>query len=424
MKVCHITTVHPAQDARIFHRMCRALARRNIDVVVIAPQSFGSEPHLRPSPLNERLGRACRLRRSAIALRAALAEDADVYHFHDPELIPMALVLKALGNRAVVYDVHEDYPSMMRDKYWLPRWSRPAAALSVRLANRVAGKFLDGIVVADKGVAADFMRTAADKTLVYYNFPSLALFTPLAMPVAQPSADLVYLGGLSERAGIFVFFDALKILARRGVYPSVRLAGYTDGEKGLAAIDAALHRLGLADQVRFDGRLAHHDVAAWLRSGRIGLVLLQAVPKFMKNIPSKMFEYWACGLPVLASDLPPARQFLVEGQNGYLFAPSSAVHLAEKIAHLLRHPAECESLGRTGRRMVETGWNNDRQVDGLIRFYGKLLQQCSRETQQAMTRRVPPTALASSKGLPGDLSERSERPVSAGEAWEPGRQPR
>jgi glycosyltransferase involved in cell wall biosynthesis len=407
MEVCHITTVHPAQDARIFHRMCRALARRNINVAVIAPESFGGEPHLRPSLFNGDLGRAPRFQRSGIALRAALAEPADVYHFHDPELIPMALALKTLRrDSAIVYDVHEDYPSMMRDKYWLPPVTRRAAALGARVANRMAGKFLDGIVVADKGVAGDFMRAAGDKTLVYYNFPSLDLFTPLAIPVAQPSADLVYLGGLSERAGIFVLFDALKILAQRGVHPSVRLAGYTDGDKGLAAIDAALLRLGLSEQVEFHGRLAHHQVPAWLRSGRIGLVLLQAVPKFMKNIPSKMFEYWACGLPVLASDLPPARQFLVEGQNGYLFAPSSAVHLAERVAHLLQDPAKRQSLGRAGRRMIEAEWNNERQVDALVGFYKTLSQKRSRRTRRAIARRALPNPPVPTKDLPADLTER------------------
>ena len=407
MKVCHITTVHPAQDARIFHRMCRALARRNIDVAVIAPESFSGSPHLRPSPFNDSLGSAPRLRRSAIALRAALGEDAEVFHFHDPELIPMGLALKALRpGKAVVYDVHEDYPSMMRDKYWLPPATRPAAAVAARLANRIAGKFLDGIVVADKGVAGDFIGAAAEKILVYYNFPSLDLFAPAPETPIHSRADLIYIGGVSERAGIFVLFDALKILAQRGVHPSVRLAGYTDGDEGLAAMNAALGRLGLSSQVEFHGRLAHREVSAWLRSGRVGLVLLQAVPKFMKNIPSKMFEYWACALPVLASDLPPARQFLVDGQNGYLFPPASAAQLADRIAHLLRDPEQCDSLGRAGRRMIEAEWNNERQIDSLINFYGKLLRKCSRGTPRAIARSIPPNALASTKAVPTDLPER------------------
>jgi glycosyltransferase involved in cell wall biosynthesis len=407
MKICHITTVHPAQDPRIFHRMCRVLASHNNDVVLIAPETFTAEPRLRPSSYNERLGRAGRLRRSGpLALEAALREDAEVYHFHDPELIPMALLLKARRrDRAVVYDVHEDYPSMMRDKYWLPRWTRPAAALGARVANRIAAKVLDGIVTADGGVAEDFKKAGSENVFVHYNFPTADLFGNVNLVPVSPTCDLVYIGGLSERAGIFVLFDALKILAQRGVRPTVRLAGYTDGEQGLAAIDATLRTYGLQDQVKFDGRIAHVEVPAWLQRGRIGLVLLQAVPKFMKNIPTKMFEYWACGLPVLASDLPPARKFLVDGENGYGFSPASASELAERIAHLLSHPEECQRLGRNGRRMIDSRWNNDRQIGGLVKFYENLVEQSSRGMERAAARRIPREE-SPAKELLGDSPER------------------
>jgi glycosyltransferase involved in cell wall biosynthesis len=272
------------------------------------------------------------------------------------------------------------------------------------LANQLAARFLSGIVVADRGVADDFMKMAPRKILLHYNFPALDLFAyPNGAP-PRPTADLVYLGGLSERAGIFVLLDALEILAASGIKPTARLAGYTDGERGLAAIDAALRQRGLSEQVEFHGRLAHTQVPRWLRGGRIGLVMLQAVPKFMKNIPSKMFEYWACGLPVLASDLPPIRQFLVEGQNGYLFAPASAVQLAERIAYLLYNSEQCRSLGRAGRRMVETHWNNDRQVTQLIDFYEGLAAQRWRRPRRIAF--APGNRAASIKDLPADLPER------------------
>ena len=404
MNVCHITTVHPTKDARIFYRMCRGLAANKIAVVLVAPGNFTPEPYLRDSTWNGKLAQAGRIRRAGIALRAALAERADVYHFHDPELIPMALALKTVKPAsAVVYDVHEDYPSMMRDKYWLPRWIRPAAASGAHLANRLAARCLDGIVVADRGVAGDFTKAASAKIFLYHNFPSLALF---ALPQVAPprvEVDLVYLGGLSERAGFFVLLEALEILAQRGTRPTVRLAGYTDGEKGLAMIDAALSGHGLRGQVEFYGRLAHDQVPAWLCTGRIGLVLLQALPKFMKNIPSKMFEYWACGLPVLASDLPPARQFLVDGKNGYLFSPKSAPQLAERIDYLLNHPETCRELGQTGQHMVREQWNNESQIGQLIHFYERLAHQSLRErrlSSVSLRRRDDP---ASIKDLPGDL---------------------
>jgi glycosyltransferase involved in cell wall biosynthesis len=372
MKICHITTVHPVQDARIFHRMCRALAAKQTAVVLIAPGSFNPEDCLGPSRWNDALERASRMQRIRLALKAALSEDADICHFHDPELIPMGLLLKARKpHKAVVYDVHEDYPSMMRDKHWLPKWTRPAAAAAARCANQLAARCFDGIVVADRGVAEEFAGRAAHKTLVHYNFPRLDLFVRDAVKPA-PAADLVYVGGLNERTGIFVLFDALKILARCSIKPTVNLAGYTDGEAGLTELNAALCRYELGGQVRFYGRLPHHDVPDFLRAGRAGLVLLQPVPKFMKNIPTKMFEYWACGLPVIASDLPPIRQFLVDGQHGCLFDPKKPAELAERIAFLMSHPQQAQALGENGRRMVETQWNNESQTDALLEFYRRI----------------------------------------------------
>jgi glycosyltransferase involved in cell wall biosynthesis len=110
-------------------------------------------------------------------------------------------------------------------------------------------------------------------------------------------------------------------------------------------------------------------VPAWIRSGRVGLVTLQPIAKFMKNIPSKMFEYWACGLPVIGSDLPPIARFLSDGENGVLFSPSSAKDLARAIRFLLEQPDKTEAMGRRGRQLVREQWNNDRQVGQLMRFY-------------------------------------------------------
>jgi glycosyltransferase involved in cell wall biosynthesis len=308
----------------------------------------------------------------ALALRAALAEEADVYHFHDPELITVGIALKALRrSRAVVYDVHEDYPSMMMEKYWLPGPIRPLISKGAAVTNRLAALCLDGIVTADPWVANDFASAAREKTIVYYNFPVPSLFSAngKSTPV---KADLVYVGGISERSGIFVLLDALKLLGQQGCRPTVRLAGYTDGKKGAALIEKAISDHGLNEQVDFVGRIPHSDVPTLIRSGRIGLVMLQPIPKFMKNIPSKMFEYWACGLPVIASDLPPIRRFLSDGEQGLLFSPDSAASLAQAIRFMLEQPEERQRMGRLGQMQISQQWNNETQVDQLIRFYEKI----------------------------------------------------
>jgi glycosyltransferase involved in cell wall biosynthesis len=372
MHICHMTTVHPAKDARIFYRMSRALAERGYAVTLIAPES-SEDSLVRMSTWNAQIERAGRTKRLALALRAALAAHADIYHFHDPELIPLGLALKVLRpSAAVVYDVHEDYPAMMRVKYWIPEPLRPLIAQAAHLANTVAGVCLDGIVVADPNVQQDFQHVALHKAIVYYNFPTLSLFTPAPAEPAVAQADLVYIGGMSDRSGTFVLLDALALLAKQGISPSVRLAGYTDGEAGLVAIQQGIRTRGISAQVELRGRIPHTQVPAWIRSGRIGLVTLQPIAKFLKNIPTKMFEYWACGLPVIASDLPPIRPFLTNEKNGLLFAPTSAEDLAHVIAWLIRHPCEGKAMGQYGQEQVSKDWNNDRQIDGLIGLYEQI----------------------------------------------------
>jgi glycosyltransferase involved in cell wall biosynthesis len=308
-----------------------------------------------------------------LALRAALAERVDIYHFHDPELIPLGLALKVLRpSAAVVYDVHEDYPAMMRVKYWIPGPLRPLIAKAAHLANTAAGVCLDGIVVADPNVQQDFQHVALHKSIVYYNFPTLSLFTPAPAESSVAQVDLVYIGGMSDRAGMFVLLDALVLLAQQSLTPSVRLAGYTDGDAGLAAMQQGIRTRGLSAQIELRGRIPHTQVPAWIRSGRIGLVTLQPIAKFLKNIPTKMFEYWACGLPVIASDLPPIRPFLTNGKNGLLFVPTSAEDLARVIGWLMRHPGEGKAMGQYGQEQVAKDWNNDRQIDSLIGLYEQI----------------------------------------------------
>jgi glycosyltransferase involved in cell wall biosynthesis len=373
MKICHITTVHKPKDARIFHRMCSGLAAKGHEVTLIASAPFPDELGVRSSKWNERIASAGRLSRIVLALRAALSENADIYHFHDPELIALGLALKLLRpSKTVVYDVHEDYPSMMLEKYWIPKTVRPLISKGAQIANSLASLCLDGIVTADPGVQSDFQRLAGEKTLVYYNLPVPALFKPSLN--GTPKADLVYIGGMSERSGIFILLEALALLAKKGLRPTARLGGYTDGEKGRLEIEEAIRRKGLESQVELRGRMLHTEVPEWIRSGRVGLVTLQPIPKFMKNIPSKLFEYWACGRAAIASDLPPIRPFFSDRKNGLLFSPTDPESLAAAIEYTVEHPEETEQMGRVARQQVFENWNNDRQIDGLIEFYEKILK--------------------------------------------------
>jgi glycosyltransferase involved in cell wall biosynthesis len=378
-----MTTVHPPDDARIFYRMCQPLAQRGCWITLVAPENnvsitdaFVHHPPqayqdslVRLSPFNTLLGKASRLKRAYLAYRAALYANADIYHFHDPELLPVGFALKARKPHAkVIYDVHEDYPAQMYVKYWIPSTIRPLVAKGMHQMNAIANWNLDGIVTADPAVASSF---TPEKTMVFYNFPICDFFQ---IPPIPKQYDVVYLGGLSARTGMFVFLDALAILKATGIIVTACIAGYTDGTEGLAALCSGIRLRGLSSQVLMMGRIPHHHVPVFLHSGRIGLVALQPIAKFLSNIPTKLFEYWACGLPVLASDLPPTRPFLKDGANSLLFDPTNVVDLADRLSWLLTHPTERDKMGQYGHAQVATEWNNETQVTQLLQFYNRLVQ--------------------------------------------------
>lgn len=206
---------------------------------------------------------------------------------------------------------------------------------------------------------------------MFYNLPNLEFFSsPKTM---RKRFDVVYRGGLSERAGTFVLLDALQMLRRRGILAQALLFGYTDDNKVRSAILERINRMGLASQIFLHGRIPHAEMADTLSQARISVSPLLAIPKFMHNIPVKVFDSWACGLPVISSDLPPIKPFFQDGEYGILVPPGNAKALAQAIEDLLRNPARAEAMGRAGRKAVFERCNNSREIHKLISFYSKIL---------------------------------------------------
>ena len=173
-KVIHLTSVHPVFDGRVFHKEAKTLIKAGYDVILIAQHNKEEVVDgVKIIPLPKPRNRFERMTKVVWKLfRLALKEKADVYHFHDPELIPVGLVLR-LFSKKVIYDVHEDVPQQILTKDWIRSYIvRKITSFIFKGFENLSCIFFNGIVAATPDIAKKF---PSQKTITLRNFPILEL---------------------------------------------------------------------------------------------------------------------------------------------------------------------------------------------------------------------------------------------------------
>ncbi|HEY6465118.1 MAG TPA: glycosyltransferase [Candidatus Acidoferrales bacterium] len=374
--ICHFTTAHSALKSRSFHRQFLPLAQAGISVRYVSPApGEGLRDGIHFVPLSQPASGSRALPNHARLLRTLLQQHADIYHFQDPQLLPLGLLFKLCFRKRVIYDAYEDFPSMAANKSSLPRMLRPIAAHLIAAAEAFAARVFDAVTTADPLTMRRLARQGRSRKLVFYNFPNLDFFS--APPVTEKRFDLVYRGGLSERTGTFLLLDALRLLVNDRPSMRLLLLGYTDSPEADRHLHARIAALGLSSNIEIRGRIPHEEMAAALAEARIGVSPLLDIPKFRLNIPVKIFEYWACGQPVIASDLPPSRPFVRNSAAAVLFPPGDTFALARAIANLLEHPARASEMGQCGRAIIEQRLNNAPESRKLLSLCRSLIPASS-----------------------------------------------
>lgn len=172
ISICHVTSVHPAKDVRIFHKECRSLAKE-YEVYLIAPNvkdEIAEGVHILGVSLPK--GRLKRMLNLDAVYKKALEVDAAVYHFHDPELMRIGLRLKRKGKK-VVFDSHEDVPQQLLTKEYLPSWSKkPLSAIYAAIERRCLKQY-DALISVTPSIV-ERLETINPRTVMVTNYPSVS----------------------------------------------------------------------------------------------------------------------------------------------------------------------------------------------------------------------------------------------------------
>lgn len=363
-----MTSVHPPFDPRIFHKEAQTLVQAGYKVVLIAPhdKEYENVDGVQIVGLPRYKRRFFRPLNWWRILWAALRQKADVYHFHDPELLPVGWLLKRFGGRRVIYDCHEYYAEAMASRRWIPHIFRPLARIVFEVLESRIASSLSAVVVVTDGLLLSF-----EEATLLYNFPVKESFVTSTSAVRN-KRQLIYVGQLSRPRGIFMLVETMRLLKK---YEDVELflLGRFDSESTKNEVQSLVADADLSGRFHFLGQIPYPELQSYLLRATVGLVPLQPVSQYSKVIPTKMFEYMACGLPIVASDMPLVRHFIGDLNCGILVEPTDPQAHAEAICYLLDHPDKAQRMGENGQRAMEEKYNWESEGRKLLRLYEELL---------------------------------------------------
>ncbi|EHJ11753.1 WblG protein [Crocosphaera watsonii WH 0003] len=289
--------------------------------------------------------------------------DADLYHFHDPELIPVGLSLKNKGKK-VIYDVHEDLPRQTLSKDYIPQGIRTITSFGLERIENFAVKYFDALVTATPHIRDRFLKLGCHAVDIN-NYPIISELHIPNLDWQEKEKAVCYVGGITEIRGIFTMIEAMS---------QVDGALLLGGNFFYSQEQEQAKKMKGWSNVKELGYLNRMEVGQTLAKSMAGLVVLHPTMNYLDSLPVKMFEYMSAGLPVIASNFPLWKE-IIEGNNcGICVDPLDTKEISQAIQWIFEHPQEAQKMGKNARRAVENKYNWENEAKKLLSLYERFLK--------------------------------------------------
>jgi glycosyltransferase involved in cell wall biosynthesis len=245
----------------------------------------------------------------------------------------------------------------------------------VLAARRQMGRRADLCIFPNEGRAHAYKQEAGGPApyVAVWNCPSTQEVRAPKAPQSPDRLLLYYHGNISSQ---YLPLSLLHALATLPGTVGLRVVGYeTVGAIGyVRELRAAAERLGIGERVEILEALPRYKLLDRCAQCEVGLALFPVQAndvnsRHMTGASNKAFDYLACGLALLVSDLPAWRAVYVEPGYGLACDPNDAESIARTIRRFLDDPELARSMGEKGRQRILTDWNYE---CGFLPVYSRL----------------------------------------------------
>ncbi len=367
VKVCHVTSVHQRYDTRIFHKECTSLAKEGYDVTLLVADNKAPEVRSGVKIISADFKPASRLDRimhsSRVMFKYAMQVDAEIYHLHDPELLPVAKKLKQNGKK-VIFDSHEDVPSQILHKHWIPKLLRKPCSEVYSIYSGMVLRKLDFVIGVTPHLIKKLRRVNPNVEIIT-NFPIIDFYTDVeeTAPTTRWNNVIAFAGGVTPQWSHEIILRAIENLDVQ-----YKLAGAAGEEYMNKLQDYPAWK-----KVNFLGKISHEEVGKMLKQSSVGMALLRYSPNSNGKEGTlgntKLFEYMMAGIPVICTNYTLWAEIIDKWHCGICVSPDDVEAIRDAINYFIHNPRKTQEMGNAGRLAVKTEFNWSIEEKKLLHLY-------------------------------------------------------
>jgi len=301
------SVLKPIDDTRMFEKLGKSLSGTGIyDVFIVGFPSKkspieNSKIHFLPLQYFKRMSFR-RLWAPLTVLKKVLKVKPDVLIVNTHELLLVATLNRILFGTMIVYDIQENYWRNILYTDAFPKPLRPAFAFWVRLKEVITSPLFHWNLLAEKGY---------EKEMSFFGGRATTLENKVSIPrgffrdASKTQFRLLFSGTLAEATGVFESIELAKKL--KALEPTVQLLliGYCAKENTLERIRKEIESFPFITLVGGDVLVPHTEIIQAISTSNFGLIYYPPSPHTANSIPTKLYEYLGCRLPILLHDYEP-----------------------------------------------------------------------------------------------------------------------
>ena len=285
-----------------------------------------------------------------ISLKKILELKKGIVHFHDPELIFIGVVLKIFGWK-VVYDVHEDNKLGIKQKEYLPSYTRIVASFIISIIEEIANQ-LFYIVLAEKAYQYRFKKG----TLVL-NYPVFSKGLQSNKRDSWGNINLIYTGSITVDRGALKFAEILRAIPNAKLY----VVGRCDKQLKQIIKDSALD---VIDRLHLHVREEGYPFP--------GIAVFPKTDHYYEKELTKFFEYMQYGIPIMCSDFPVWRNLVKGNQSGVCIDSECIMDGIKSQQTVIQNKDDWVEMSQNAFRSADNySWES--QLEKLVNLYKRII---------------------------------------------------